>query len=80
MDSRYHIGVIRYLRDAGIIQNVSQITSVSGGSVLAAHLVLNWDRYCGSDDEFQQVSGELIRFLQMDVRNRIVRRFPPLRW
>ena len=74
--SLYHLGVIRYLRDAGIIQNVSQITSVSGGSVLAAHLVLNWDRYCGSDDEFQQVSGELIRFLQMDVRNRIVRRFP----
>ena len=74
--SLYHLGVIRYLRDAGIIQSVRQISSVSGGSVLAAHLVLNWDRYCGSDAEFQQVSGELIRFLQMDVRNRIVRRFP----
>ena len=74
--SLYHLGVIRYLRDAGIIQNVNQITSVSGGSVVAAHMVLNWDRYCGSDEEFDQVSGELIRFLQMDVRNRIVRRFP----
>ena len=74
--SLYHLGVIRYLRDAGIIQSVRQISSVSGGSVLAAHLVLNWDRYCGSDAEFQQVSGELIRFVQMDVRNRFVRRFP----
>ena len=74
--SLYHLGVIRYLRDAGLIQNIKQITSVSGGSVVAAHMVLNWDRYCGSDEDFDQVSGELIRFLQMDVRNRIVRRFP----
>jgi predicted acylesterase/phospholipase RssA len=74
--SLYHLGVIRYLRDAGLIQNVNQITSVSGGSVVAAHMVLNWDRYCGSDEEFDQVSGDLVRFLQMDVRNRIVRRFP----
>lgn len=74
--SLYHLGVIRYLRDAGLIQNVNQITSVSGGSVVAAHMVLNWDRYCGTDEDFDQVSGELIRFLQMDVRNRIVRRFP----
>lgn len=74
--SLYHLGVIRYLRDAGNLQNVSQITAVSGGSVVAAHMVLNWDRYCGSDEDFDQVSGELIRFLQMDVRNRIVRRFP----
>ena len=43
--SLYHFGVIRYLRDAGIIQNVNQITSVSGGSVVAAHMVLNWDRH-----------------------------------
>ncbi|MDA7873941.1 patatin-like phospholipase family protein [Rhodopirellula sp.] len=74
--SFYHLGVIRYLRDARNLQNVSQITAVSGGSVVAAHMVLNWDRYCGSDEDFEQVSGELIRFLQMDVRNRIVRRFP----
>ena len=40
------------------------------------HLALNWDRYCGSATEFQEVSAELLRFLQLDVRNRIVRRFP----
>ena len=72
----YHLGVVRYLRDAGLLQEISQITSVSGGSVFGAHLVLNWDRYCGNDEEFQRVSDELIQFLQMDVRNRIVRRFP----
>ncbi|MFK7776756.1 MAG: patatin-like phospholipase family protein [Gimesia sp.] len=72
----YHLGVIRYLRDAGTLQNISQITSVSGGSILAAHLLLNWDRYCGTDEEFAQAADEIIRFTKMDVRNRIVRRFP----
>lgn len=72
----YHLGVIRFLRDARILPKVSHITSVSGGSVIGAHLALNWNRYCGSDEQFEEVSQELIRFLQMDVRNRIVRRFP----
>jgi predicted acylesterase/phospholipase RssA len=46
----YHLGVVRYLRDAGQLQHVTDIAAVSGGSILAAHLVLNWDRY-GGDDE-----------------------------
>lgn len=72
----YHLGVVRFLRDAGILSQTSHITSVSGGSVIGAHLALNWDRYCGTDEEFQQVADELVQFLQLDVRNRIVRRFP----
>ena len=72
----YHLGVIRFLRDAGALSQVSHITSVSGGSVLGAHLVLNWDRYNGTDEEFQQVADELLSFMRLDVRNRIVRRFP----
>ena len=74
--SLYHLGVIRFLRDAGLLRDVSHITSVSGGSIIGAHLVLNWDRYCGTEDEFQAVADELLAFVQMDVRNRIVRRFP----
>ncbi|MCG8584284.1 MAG: patatin-like phospholipase family protein [Pirellulales bacterium] len=72
----YHLGVIRYLRDAGVLPKISHITSVSGGSVTGAHLALNWERYCGSDSEFNAAASEVIRFVQMDVRNRIVRRFP----
>lgn len=72
----YHLGVVRFLRDAGILEKVTHITSVSGGSVIGAHLVLNWDRYCGSDEDFDQASEELVRYVQFDVRNRIVRRFP----
>jgi predicted acylesterase/phospholipase RssA len=81
--SLYHLGVVRFLRDASILSKVSHITSVSGGSVLAAHLVLNWDRYNGSPEDFEAAASEVIAFVRLDVRNRILRRFPltlPLRW
>jgi predicted acylesterase/phospholipase RssA len=56
---------------------------VSGGSIVAAHLLLNWGRYNGSPEDFEAAASELIAFVQLDVRNRILRRFPftlPLRW
>jgi predicted acylesterase/phospholipase RssA len=79
----YHLGLVRFLRDAGILPKVTQITSVSGGSVFAAHLVLNWNRYNGSPEDFEAAARELLAFVDLDVRNRILRRFPltlPLRW
>ena len=48
----YHLGLVRFLRDGGILPRITHITSVSGGSIFAAHLVLNWDRYNGSPGEF----------------------------
>jgi predicted acylesterase/phospholipase RssA len=80
--SLYHLGVVRFLRDAGILPQVTHITAVSGGSILAAHLVLNWDRYNGAPSEFNAAAAELLAFVRLDVRNRILRRFPlalPLR-
>jgi predicted acylesterase/phospholipase RssA len=81
--SLYHLGLVRFLRDAGILPQVSHITSVSGGSIFAAHLVLNWDRYNGSPNEFDAAAKEFLAVVRLDVRNRITRRFPltlPLRW
>ena len=72
----YHLGVVRLLRDAGILSKITHITTVSGGSILGAHLALNWDRYGGTPEEFDEAAAEIIRFVQLDVRNRIVRRFP----
>ena len=72
----YHLGVVRFLRDSNLLPRVSHITSVSGGSVLAAHLVLNWDRYCGTPEEFDAVAQQILEFVSLDVRNRIVRRYP----
>src|SRR5437764_4822048 len=80
--SLYHLGLVRFLRDANILPQVSHITSVSGGSIFAAHLALNWDRYNGSPREFDAAASEILAFVRLDVRNRITRRFPlamPLR-
>src|SRR5215213_1062045 len=79
----YHLGVIRFLRDADILRQVTHITSVSGGSIMAAHLALNWGRYTGSAEEFDRAASQLLDFIRLDVRNRILRRFPLgllLRW
>ena len=79
----YHLGLIRFLRDAGLLSKVTHITSVSGGSIMAAHLVLNWKRYTGAEADFDEAAAELVSFIQLDIRNRILRRFPlatPLGW
>ncbi|MFN6963213.1 MAG: patatin-like phospholipase family protein [Pyrinomonadaceae bacterium] len=79
----FHLGVIRYLYDIGELQTITHITSVSGGSVAAAHLVLNWERYNGDTASFDSAASELIEFIKLDVRGRILRRIPlyfPLYW
>jgi predicted acylesterase/phospholipase RssA len=79
----YHLGLVRFLRDSGILPQVTHITSVSGGSIMAAHLALNWRQYNGSSNEFDQAAAQLLAFVRLDVRNRILRRFPLgllLRW
>jgi predicted acylesterase/phospholipase RssA len=81
--SLYHLGLLRFLRDAGVLSQVTHITSVSGGSIMAAHLALNWDRYNGGAKEFDAAAAEFLDFIHLDIRNRITRRFPlaiPLRW
>ena len=72
----YHLGLVRFLRDAGFLSQVTHVTSVSGGSIMAAHLVLNWDRYSGSPEEFDRAASQLLAFVRLDVRNRMLRRFP----
>ena len=55
--------------------------SVSGGSILAAHLVLNWERYASTnEDEFREVAKDLIGFIRQDVRGRLVRRWAVAGW
>src|SRR5262245_17137300 len=72
----FHLGLVRFLRDAGVLPQVSHITAVSGGSIFAAHLLLNWERYNGSTSDFAAAAAELIAFTRLDIRNRVIRRFP----
>ncbi|WP_176456860.1 patatin-like phospholipase family protein [Bordetella genomosp. 5] len=73
----FHLGLIKLLRDAGLLSRVNAVYSVSGGSILAANLALNWDSYAsGQDDEaFFEAASALFRLARTDVRGRIVRRF-----
>jgi predicted acylesterase/phospholipase RssA len=71
----FHLGVIRFLRDTNLLNNVTQISSVSGGSIIAAHLVLNWQSYTGTDEQYAAVEKELLAFGSRDIRGRIVRRW-----
>ena len=77
----FHLGVVRALRDADLLKDVKHIFSVSGGSILAAHLVLNWERYTSTnEDTFRACGDELIKFAQSDVRGRILRRWVLFGW
>lgn len=78
----FHLGMIRYLRATSQLGRVRRIAAVSGGSILAAHLVTNWSRYNGTQREFEGASAAMLRFTSRDVRGRILRRVPwliPLR-
>ena len=70
----FQLGVLRFLYEAGLLKSVKAISAVSGGSVLAAHLVANWKQYCGDEADFAKAANELVRFAQSDVRGNIVRR------
>lgn len=78
----FHLGVVRFLREAGRLKDVTHVTSVSGGSILAAHLVLNWERYNDPADTaengypaFQKIAGDLLAFVRSDLRGRVVRKW-----
>jgi predicted acylesterase/phospholipase RssA len=72
----FHLGVIRFLRDAKLLRDVKHICSVSGGSIMAAHLVVKWRDYKDpSDKVFQDAANELFSFIRRDVRNLVLRRY-----
>lgn len=71
----YHLGVIKFLRDAGILNEVTHIFSVSGGSILAAHLVLNWEKYNGSEEDFEKMAEQIIQLTKSDVRGKVIRKW-----
>lgn len=55
----FHLGVVRALAEAGLLSQITHITSVSGGSVLGAHLILNWKAYEDSSDAYARAATGL---------------------
>lgn len=76
----FHLGVIRALRRCEMngqraIDSVAEIYSVSGGSILAAHMILHWDRYAGRDEAgFAEAEAQILTFVQRNIRDRVLRR------
>ena len=71
----FHLGVIACLRDRGLLSDIKLISSVSGGSVFAAHLAMNWSRYKGNDEEFAEASNELLAIIRFGLRGAVIRRW-----
>src|SRR5262245_39511818 len=72
----FHLGVVRFLRDAGLLRDITHIVSVSGGSILGAHLALNWEQYNGSAADFEATTSKILDFVRFDARNHPARRIP----
>jgi predicted acylesterase/phospholipase RssA len=70
----FHLGVIRYLHESVMLDQVRQVFSVSGGSILAGFLALNWTSFTEAED-FDLAASEVIKYTQSDVRGRIFRRW-----
>jgi predicted acylesterase/phospholipase RssA len=74
----FHLGVARYLAEKGLLNQITHIFSVSGGSVLAAHMVKNWEAYV-NPATFGTVASQLVDLARSDMRGRIVRKWLFLR-
>jgi predicted acylesterase/phospholipase RssA len=75
----FHLGVIRAFRRAkrdGLtaIDAVTEVYSVSGGSILAAHMMANWDKYTGSEESFAEAERAIFDFADSSLRDRVLRR------
>ena len=67
----FHLGVMKYLADRGLLEQITDITAVSGGAICGVDLVEHWESYL---HDFDAAANGLLAFTRMDIRNRIVRR------
>lgn len=51
----FHLGAFLRLHELGILQTLNRISSVSGGSITAAKIALEWDKLRTRDDFFDHV-------------------------
>lgn len=71
----FHLGVVRALQECNLLERVKLICSVSGGSILAGHLMLHWDRYISGGKTFDETSQKIFDFVKRDISLRVFRRW-----
>jgi NTE family protein len=76
----FQLGAVEYLLEVGVLERVTYLSTVSGGSILGAKIALHWEEIFGAPVEerprvFQALVAEPIkRVAAVDVRNRALRR------
>lgn len=68
----FHLGVLLYFRNSGLIRNVTHVCSVSGGSVVAAYVVSKWDTFLHPTG-YIDVVKKLVEFTKSDLIGKIYR-------
>jgi NTE family protein len=56
----FHVGVLWRLNEVGMLREVKRFSSVSGGSITAGVLAMNWDRMTFGHDNVASNFGELV--------------------
>src|SRR4029453_16075901 len=80
----FHLGAVRRLNELGVLARLSAISSVSGGSILSAHLATQlrpWPTAALSDDEFNaRVAEPFWTFCSTNIRTGPVLRRALVPW
>lgn len=63
----FHLGAFLRLYELGLLQRLDRISSVSGGSITAAKLALEWHRLHTRDDFFAHVVDPIRRLASMTI-------------
>lgn len=79
----FHLGALRRLNELGILPHIGTIASVSGGSILSAHLATQlrpWPQSVAPDWE-ERIERPFRRFVQRNIRTwPVVKRAFPWNW
>ena len=67
--------MIRFLYEAKLLGNLRWVNGVSGGAIMAAHLLSQWTGYSGGEREFGWAAQKLIAVTQCGLRGCVVRRW-----
>src|SRR5690242_5101778 len=63
----FHLGAFLRLFELGLLQRLTRISSVSGGSITSAKVALEWDRLQTRDDFFQNVVAPIRRLASSTI-------------
>jgi len=80
--SLFHLGVIRRLEELGIMRNVAVVSSVSGGSIIAAYYLVEMERRLREEAKpfeiatrvkvFEAIAADFVRVLDHNLRTRAI--------